>query len=142
MDGTLLRSDKTIHPDTLEDMKNAVCDGIIVSYCTGRAVPELLSDGKSFVRADQVSHMGDYNLQIYQSMFERVTTRLSSIDKAAGYALLNGIDMKKCMLFTSGRVPVDMVEKVIAAASLKIRAYIRVRKTGKKIRRIPYLPHP
>ena len=70
MDGTLLRSDKTIHPDTLEDMKNAVCDGIIVSYCTGRAVPELLSEEKSFVRADQVSHMGDYNLQIYQSMFE------------------------------------------------------------------------
>ena len=54
-----------------QNMKNAVCDGIIVSYCTGRAVPELLSEEKSFVRADQVSHMGDYNLQIYQSMFER-----------------------------------------------------------------------
>ena len=138
MDGTLLRSDKTIHPDTLEDIKRAVCEGIIVSYCTGRAVPELLdfkdqlkfirygvcmsgalvydfhegrsiykrpiadahikkiieasseddamvqllSDEKSFVRADQVSHMGDYNLQIYQSMFERVTTRLASIEDA------------------------------------------------------------
>ena len=37
------------------------------------------------------------------------------MDKAVGYALLNGIPLSECMVFTSGRVPVDMVEKVIAA---------------------------
>ena len=41
--------------------------------------------------------------------------RHNTIDKAAGYALLNEIELSECMLFTSGRVPLDMTEKVIAA---------------------------
>jgi len=41
--------------------------------------------------------------------------RHNAVDKAVGYALLNGIDLSRCMLFTSGRVPVDMAEKVIRA---------------------------
>ena len=41
--------------------------------------------------------------------------RHNAVDKAVGYALLNDIDLSGCMLFTSGRVPVDMVEKVISA---------------------------
>ena len=41
--------------------------------------------------------------------------RHNAVDKAVGYALLNGIPLSECMVFTSGRVPVDMVEKVIAA---------------------------
>ncbi|MCR5687934.1 MAG: formate dehydrogenase accessory sulfurtransferase FdhD [Lachnospiraceae bacterium] len=41
--------------------------------------------------------------------------RHNAVDKAVGYALLNGIPLSECMIFTSGRVPVDMVEKVISA---------------------------
>ncbi|MCR4807189.1 MAG: formate dehydrogenase accessory sulfurtransferase FdhD [Lachnospiraceae bacterium] len=41
--------------------------------------------------------------------------RHNAVDKAVGYALLNDILLSECMLFTSGRVPTDMVEKVIAA---------------------------
>lgn len=41
--------------------------------------------------------------------------RHNALDKAIGYALLRGIPLKECYLFTSGRVPVDMVEKVVAA---------------------------
>ena len=41
--------------------------------------------------------------------------RHNTIDKAVGYALLNHIPLSECMVFTSGRVPVDMAEKVIAA---------------------------
>lgn len=41
--------------------------------------------------------------------------RHNAVDKAVGYALLNGIPLPECMIFTSGRVPVDMVEKVITA---------------------------
>ena len=41
--------------------------------------------------------------------------RHNAVDKAVGFALLNGIDLFRCMLFTSGRVPVDMVQKVISA---------------------------
>ncbi len=41
--------------------------------------------------------------------------RHNAVDKAVGYAILNGIPLPECMLFTSGRTPVDMVEKVISA---------------------------
>ncbi len=41
--------------------------------------------------------------------------RHNAIDKAIGWALVNDIDLKKCMLYTSGRVPTDMVRKVIKA---------------------------
>ena len=41
--------------------------------------------------------------------------RHNTIDKAVGYAVLNHIPLNECMIFTSGRVPVDMVEKVISA---------------------------
>ncbi|MBO5574418.1 MAG: formate dehydrogenase accessory sulfurtransferase FdhD, partial [Clostridium sp.] len=34
---------------------------------------------------------------------------------AIGYALLNRICMEECILFTSGRVPKDMVEKTVRA---------------------------
>lgn len=39
--------------------------------------------------------------------------RHNAIDKAVGLALLQGIDLTKCTLYTSGRVPSDMIEKVI-----------------------------
>ena len=41
--------------------------------------------------------------------------RHNALDKAIGYMLLNDIPAQKALLFTSGRVPVDMVEKVIRA---------------------------
>ena len=41
--------------------------------------------------------------------------RHNAVDKAIGCALINGIDFHKCLIFTSGRVPVDMVEKAIIA---------------------------
>ena len=41
--------------------------------------------------------------------------RHNTVDKAVGYALLNKLSLKDCMLYTSGRVPTDMVEKVIAS---------------------------
>ncbi|MBQ7158882.1 MAG: formate dehydrogenase accessory sulfurtransferase FdhD [Treponema sp.] len=41
--------------------------------------------------------------------------RHTALDKALGYMLLNDMPPQQVMLFTSGRVPVDMVEKVIRA---------------------------
>ena len=42
MDGTLLMSDKSVHPDTIRDIEQAGKRGIQVVYCSGRAVPEIL----------------------------------------------------------------------------------------------------
>ena len=42
MDGTLLTSDKSVHPDTIRDIEQAGAKGIHVVYCSGRAVPEIL----------------------------------------------------------------------------------------------------
>ena len=41
--------------------------------------------------------------------------RHTALDKALGWMLLNGVPAGQAMLYTSGRVPVDMVEKVVRA---------------------------
>lgn len=41
--------------------------------------------------------------------------RHNALDKAIGYSVLHGYDRKRCMLFTTGRVPTDMVQKVVMA---------------------------
>ena len=39
----------------------------------------------------------------------------TSIDKAVGYALKNGLSLEYCILYTSGRTPFDMTMKIIMA---------------------------
>ncbi|MCQ2507175.1 MAG: formate dehydrogenase accessory sulfurtransferase FdhD [Dorea sp.] len=41
--------------------------------------------------------------------------RHNALDKAIGYAIRNHVDLGKCILYSSGRVPTDMVMKVIHA---------------------------
>ncbi|MCQ2510466.1 MAG: formate dehydrogenase accessory sulfurtransferase FdhD [Lachnospiraceae bacterium] len=41
--------------------------------------------------------------------------RHNALDKAIGFALKNRINLKECILFTSGRVPTDMAEKAVMA---------------------------
>lgn len=51
---------------------------------------------------------------VYQGVFEDIG-RHNALDKAVGYALINGLAFQDCILFTTGRVPVDMVEKAVTA---------------------------
>ncbi|MDO4400325.1 MAG: formate dehydrogenase accessory sulfurtransferase FdhD [Coriobacteriia bacterium] len=41
--------------------------------------------------------------------------RHNALDKVIGCALLDGVDLKQCTIFTSGRVPTDMCVKAIRA---------------------------
>ena len=41
MDGTLLTSDKKVHPDTVRDIAYAAGQGLHVVYCSGRTLVEL-----------------------------------------------------------------------------------------------------
>lgn len=41
--------------------------------------------------------------------------RHNALDKAIGYAVLQNLPREKCILFTTGRVPTDMISKVITA---------------------------
>lgn len=41
--------------------------------------------------------------------------RHNAIDKAVGFALINGIDLRQCLLYSSGRMPADMAAKAIWA---------------------------
>ena len=41
MDGTLLRPDQTIHPDSIRDIQRAADRGFYIALCTGRGIPEL-----------------------------------------------------------------------------------------------------
>lgn len=42
-------------------------------------------------------------------------SRHNTLDKVIGYALIHSIDMTRCLLYTTGRMPTDMVFKVISA---------------------------
>jgi formate dehydrogenase accessory protein FdhD len=41
--------------------------------------------------------------------------RHNALDKAIGAALIDGVDLRGCLAYTSGRVPVDMVLKAVRA---------------------------
>lgn len=41
--------------------------------------------------------------------------RHNALDKAIGYALLRDIDLTRCVIYSSGRIPTDMAEKAIRA---------------------------
>ncbi len=41
--------------------------------------------------------------------------RHNALDKCIGHALLKGLPLRDCILFTTGRVPTDMVQKAVAA---------------------------
>ena len=41
--------------------------------------------------------------------------RHNALDKAIGYALMHDIDLKKCIIYSSGRIPTDMAVKAIRA---------------------------
>lgn len=135
MDGTLLTSEKTIAPDTIQDIRAAAAQGVEVVYCTGRALPELyeyfdvvpvmryavctsgavvydrvedrcmdaqpvsremaarllavaaeydamphfLTRRESIVAASDVTHMADFHMGIYQSMFERIARQTENM---------------------------------------------------------------
>ena len=137
MDGTLLKSDKTLDPETIRDIEEVKSKGIEVAYCTGRALPELaayreklsmirygvcmtgsliydfaehrsiyrrplnrdcvrafmaaseeygamaqlLTEEQSIVRADQVGRMDDFNLGIYQPMFQENATIVEDLQE-------------------------------------------------------------
>ena len=138
MDGTLLKSDKTLHPDTIRDIEYAASKRVDVVYCSGRAVieirpylktlpsirygiccsgsvvydfkedkvlfsKEIMSkyavrisdvakkyDGMthflavdSTARADQVTHMDDYNMGVYQPLFEEMAKKVPDMSKEA-----------------------------------------------------------
>ena len=138
MDGTLLKSDKTLHPDTIRDIETASASGVQVVYCSGRAVIEvkpylellphvrygiccsgsvvydfrdnrqmfskeinskyavMISDVAkkydgmthflgvtSTACVSQISHMADYNMGVYQPLFEDIAIKAEDMSKEA-----------------------------------------------------------
>ncbi|ORX46689.1 hypothetical protein BCR36DRAFT_585152 [Piromyces finnis] len=139
MDGTLLMSNKKVHPDTIRDIEEASKKGIHVIYCSGRAPIEMkeytgilstmryaicmsgalvydikeqkniysrpiakelvkkiveaaknddgmvhmLTESESIVRKDQITHMADFNMEIYQSMFLKIAKTVPDMAEEA-----------------------------------------------------------
>lgn len=139
MDGTLLKSDKSLDPATIRDIEAAAGQGIHVVYGSGRAMPELLAyvrqlpcmryavclsgalvydfkeqrsifcrelpgacvreivqvakkydamahfltERESVVRIDQVSHILDFHMGIYQPMFLELTRKVGDMEAEA-----------------------------------------------------------
>ena len=135
MDGTLLMSDKKVHPDTIHDIFEASEKGIHIVYCSGRAPIEMkeyidtlsvmryavcmsgalvydfkehrkiydcsiakeyvkkiveaaklddamvhfLTENESIVRGDQITHMKDFNMGVYQPMYLKIARTVSDM---------------------------------------------------------------
>ncbi len=135
MDGTLLMTDKSVHPDTIRDIELASEAGLHVVYSSGRAIPELLpytsrlrtmrygicmsgavvydfqeerslfckviprelvrrivqaarkDDGmvhfltetESVARRDQVTHMEDFHMGVYQPLFLEISRTVTDM---------------------------------------------------------------
>ncbi len=53
-------------------------------------------------------YLPDGNIEAFEDI-----SRHNAMDKAVGHAVLNGVDLSACMLYTTGRVPEDMVIKAL-----------------------------
>lgn len=42
-------------------------------------------------------------------------SRHNAVDKVIGYAVKNRVDLAQCAVYSSGRVPVDMIDKIVVA---------------------------
>ena len=135
MDGTLLTSEKTVLPETLEDLRFARDAGVSLAYCTGRGLaelrsylprlpmlryaicnsgsvvydcredrpllsqdipaalcreilavaarfpcmPQFLTETESVVARRDVTHMADFHMGVYQSMYLEVTRQVDDM---------------------------------------------------------------
>ena len=136
IDGTLLTSNKTIHPDTIKQINEASKKGIHIIYCSGRAPAEMkdiikilpsirygvcmsgalvydfkelktiysnsipkeyvkkiieaakeddgmiqfLTEKESIVRKDQITHMSDFKMGIYQPMYLKIAKTVEDMN--------------------------------------------------------------
>lgn len=146
MDGTLLKSDKTVSPDTVRDIRLASAAGAQVVFCTGRSVAELrryfalfptmryavccsgalvydretgasvfrraicrelsekivrtgldframihfLTGEESVVSEDDVTHMADFHMSVFQPDYEKICRLVP--DMAAECSLHDGME--------------------------------------------------
>lgn len=63
--------------------------------------------------------MGTHSCSLFQENTFLVSCedigRHNAVDKVIGWAICKGIDLRSCMLYTSGRMPLDIVRKAIRA---------------------------
>ena len=80
------------------DTLTAAMSSGLPGYCATRAVHScvVLHEGRILVSCEDLG-------------------RHNALDKAVGCALLAGVPLAECVLYTSGRVPLDMVRKAIRA---------------------------
>ena len=74
MDGTLLMSDKSVHPDSVRDIREVTARGVQVVYCSGRSVPEIMPYRSIFPMIDFAICMSGavlYDLKAKRSLFCR-----------------------------------------------------------------------
>lgn len=79
------------------------------------SMAEALNSGMALYAATHSAHCS-----MLQCRGELLTTsedigRHNAMDKVLGWALCHGVDLRQCILYTSGRVPVDMTLKAIRA---------------------------
>ena len=92
-----LKNTLTINNEDVFNLANAFAtDSKIHKMTSGTHAAYLYEDGKVLVSFEDIG-------------------RHNAMDKIIGYIYMNNIDPGKCIVFTTGRVPVDMVRKALYA---------------------------
>ncbi len=81
---------------------------------------EFIQDCDHFLKSDFPLHnisgsthaAGIFHKKHWYCMYEDIG-RHNAIDKAIGRALMDGLNLSRCSLYTTGRMPVDVIQKVI-----------------------------
>lgn len=86
-----------LRPEWVETLAAAMSEGLPL-YRVTRSVHScfVMRDGKILTQCEDLG-------------------RHNALDKAVGCAMMQGIPLEECLLYTSGRVPLDMVRKAIRA---------------------------
>lgn len=72
-----------------------------------------LYDGAELFRRTGAAHSSSLALSGAVRFSFTDVSRHNTVDKVVGQALIDGIDLRQATLFTSGRIPLDMMEKVV-----------------------------
>ena len=104
MDGTLLMSDKTIHPDTPGDIAYAAAQGIHMVYCSGRDIVELAPYTEAL---PQIRYGICTSGSIVYDFYEKKSVFRRGIPQETVLEIIRPEDLKE--LFRVNPIEIDMI---------------------------------
>lgn len=106
----LMKPTTTLNGDDLKPIKPGTIDEVMKEQIFAQA--KALYDSADWFFQTGAAHSSSLSLDGQVRYRFADVSRHNTIDKIIGQALMDGVDLSKALLFTSGRIPLDMLLKV------------------------------